>query len=111
MVNDSNTQKILERDPQIQIMTTDTSDRVQNQYSMQVLMASIRARRSFIEHPNLSSDMNPDSAVVIEDTLVQMAQTVNRVNGKEPSITCSDNKEYFDETSTYKYSYTLEKTR
>ena len=34
-------------------------------------MASIRARRSFIESTGSSSDMNPDSAVVIKDTLVK----------------------------------------
>ena len=49
-------------------MTNYTSDRVQNQSSRQALMASIRARRSFIESTDLTSDMNPDSAVVIEDT-------------------------------------------
>ena len=69
MVNDSNMQEVSERDPQTQVMTTNTSDRVQNQSSRQALMASIRARRFFIESTDSSSDMNPDSAVVIEDTL------------------------------------------
>ena len=71
-------------------------------------MASIRARRCFIESMDLSSDMSPDLAVVIEDTLALMAQTLNRVNDEEPSVTCSDNKEYCDETSVYEHSYTLE---
>ena len=71
-------------------------------------MASIRARRSFIESIDWSSDMNPDLAAVIEDTLVQMAQALNRVNDEEPSVTHSDNKEYCDETSVYEDSYTLE---
>ena len=73
MVNDSNTQEVSERDPQTHVMTTNTSDRVQNQSSRQALMASIKARRSFITSTDLSSDMNPDSAVVIEDNLVKMA--------------------------------------
>ena len=71
-------------------------------------MASTKARRSFTESTDLSSDMKPDLAVVIEDTLAQMAQALNRVNDKEPSVTCSNNKEYFDETSVYEDSYTLE---
>ena len=108
MLNDSNTQEVLERDPQTQITTTDTSERVQNQSSRQAFMASIRARRSFIKSTDLSSDMNPDSAVVIEDALVQAAQALNRVNDKEPSVTHGDNKVYFDETSVYEDSYTLE---
>ena len=37
-----------------------------------------------------------------------MAQTLNRVNDEEPSVTHSDNKEYFHETSVYEDSYTLE---
>ena len=57
---------IRERDPQTQVMANNMSDRVQNQSSRQVLMASIRARRSFIESTDLSSDMNTDSAVVIK---------------------------------------------
>ena len=71
-------------------------------------MASIRARRFFIRSTDSSSDMNPDSAVVIEIALVQTAQALNRVNDEEPSLTCSNNKEYFDETSVYKDSYTRE---
>ena len=39
--------------------------------------------------------MNPDLAVVIEDALVKMAQALNRDGDKEPSVTCSDNKEIF----------------
>ena len=108
MVNDSNLQEVLERDQQTQVMTTNMSDRVQNQSSRQALMASIRARRSFIESTDSRSDMNPDSAVVIEDTLVKMAQALNRVTDKEPSVTCSDNKDYFYETSVYKDNYILE---
>ena len=73
MVNDSHAQEALERDPHTQIMNTETSDRAQNQSSRQALMVSFRARRSFIESTDLSSDMNPDSAVVIEDALVLMA--------------------------------------
>ena len=79
MVDDSNMQEVSERDPEAQVMTTNTSDRVQNQSSRQVLMTSIKARRSFIESTDLSSDMNTDAAVVIEDTLVKMAQALNRV--------------------------------
>ena len=108
MVNDSNAQEVLERDPQTQIMTTDMSIRVQNQSSRQALMASIRARRSFIESTDLSSGMNSDSAVVNEDALVQMVQDLNRVNDEEHSVTHSGNKEYFDETSVYEDSYSLE---
>ena len=96
MVNDFNTREVLEKHPYTQFRTTDTSNRVQNQSSRQALMASIRARRSFTRSTDLSSDMNPNSAVVIEDTLVQMAQTLNRNNDEEPSVTCSNNKEYFD---------------
>ena len=55
-----------------------------------------------------SADVNPDSAVVIEDALALMAQAPNRVNDKQPSVTHSDNKEYCDETSVYEDSYTLE---
>ena len=68
-------------------MTTNMSDRVQNQSSGQALMASIRARRFFIESTDSSSDMNPDSAVVIDDTLVKMAQALNRVTDEEPNVT------------------------
>ena len=81
---------------------------VQRQSSRQALMASIRARRSFIENMDLSSDMNPDLAVVIEDALAQTAQAINRANDEKPSVTCSNSKEYFDETSVYEDSYTLE---
>ena len=41
MVNDSNAQEVLERDPQTQIMTTETSKRVQNQSSRHSLMAPL----------------------------------------------------------------------
>ena len=71
-------------------------------------MASIRARRSFIESTDSSSHMNPDSAVVIEDTLEKMTQALNRVTGKELSVTHNDNKDYLDGASVYKDSYTLE---
>ena len=64
MVNDSNTQKVLERSQHTQVLT-ETSYRVQNQSSKQALMASMRARRSFIESTGLSSDVNPGLAVVI----------------------------------------------
>ena len=70
-------------------------------------MASIRARRSFIESTDLSSDMNPDSAMVIEDTLVKMAQAFNKVTDEEPSVTCSSNQDNLNETSVYEDSYTL----
>ena len=86
MVNDSNTQEVLERSPHIQVTTTEMSDRVQNQSSRQVLMASIRAGRSFIKSMDLSSDMNPDLAVVIEDTLAFTAQAINVMYG---SAICS----------------------
>ena len=79
MVNDSSMQEVLERDPQTQVATTNTSDRVENQSSRQALMASIRAKRYFIESTDSSSDTNPDSAVVIEDTFVKMAQAPNKV--------------------------------
>ena len=68
-MNDSNAQEILERDPQTQITTTEMSDRAQNQSSRQALMASTRARKSFIKSTDLGSDMNPDSAVVIVVTV------------------------------------------
>ena len=67
-------------------------------------MTSIRARRSFIESTDLSSDMNPDTAVAIKDALVQTAQALNRVNDEDPSVIHSDNKEYFDDTSVYEIS-------
>ena len=53
--------------------------------------------------------MNPDSAVVIEDALEQMAQALNTVNDEEPTVTCSEIKDCFDETSVYEDSYTLER--
>ena len=108
MVNDSNGQAVLERDPQTQIKTTEMLNRAQNQSSSQTLMASIRARRSLIESTDMSSDMNPDLAVVIEDALVQMAEAHNRVCDEVPNVIHSDNKEFFDETSVYEDSYTLE---
>ena len=108
MVNGSNAQEVIERYPETQITTTNMSNRIKNQSSRQALMASIRARRSLIKSTDSSSNMNPDSAVVIEYDLVQMVQALYRVNDEEPSVTCSDNKEYFDETSVYKDSYTLE---
>ena len=107
-VNDSNMQEVLKRDPLTQFMITTMSDGVQNQSSRQALMASIRARRSFIDITDLSSDMNPDSAMVIENTLVKMAKALNRDIDEESSVTCSDNKDNFDEISIYKDSYTLE---
>ena len=64
MVNDFNTQ-VLERSPHTQVMTTKKAGRAQNQSSRQALMASIRARRSFIESTDLSSNVNPGLAVVI----------------------------------------------
>ena len=106
MVNDSNIQEVLERDSQTQV--TNMSDRVQNQSSRKALMAPIRARRYFIESTGSSSDMNPDSAVVIEDTFVKTTQALNRVTDEEPSVTCSNNKDYLDETSVYEDSYTLD---
>ena len=86
-------QEVSERDPQTQVMTTNTSDRVQNQSSRQALMASIKLRRSLIESTDLSSDMNPDSGVVIEDNVVKMVQAFNRVTDEEPSITHSGDQE------------------
>ena len=83
-VNDSNAQEVLERNPQTQIMTTEISNRVQNQSSRQELMASIRARRSFIKSTDLSSDMNPNSAVVIEDTLVKQLKLLIELMMKSP---------------------------
>ena len=52
--------------------------------------------------------MNPDSAVVIEDTLVKVAEALNIVTDEEPNVTQNDIKDYLDETSVYKDSYTLE---
>ena len=49
-------------------------------------MTSIRARRSFIDSTDSSSDMNLDSAVVIENTVVKMAQALDRVTDEEPSV-------------------------
>ena len=54
MVNDSNAQEVLERNPHTQITMTETSDRAQNQSSRQALIASFRARRSFIEGTDLN---------------------------------------------------------
>ena len=108
MVNDSNMQEVSERDSQTQVTTTNTSDRVQNQSFRQVLMGSIKARRSFIESTDLSSDMNQDSAVVIEDALVKMAQALNRDTDKEASVTGSGDQDSLDETSVYENNYTLE---
>ena len=54
MVNGSNTQEVSERDPQTQVMTTNTSSWIQNQSSRQALVASIRARRSFVKSTDLS---------------------------------------------------------
>ena len=57
MVNDSNTQEVLERSPHTQdtqITTTEMSDKVQNQSSRQAVMASIRVRRYFIKSMGLS---------------------------------------------------------
>ena len=71
-------------------------------------MASVRARRSFIDSTDLSSDMNLDSAVVIENTLVKTAQALNRDMDEEPSITCNGNRHNFHEISVYEDSYTLE---
>ena len=71
-------------------------------------MASIRSRRSFIESTDSSSDMNTDSAVVIENSLVKAAQALNRVTDKEPSVTHSSNQDNLDEMSVYEESYTLE---
>ena len=103
-VNDSNAQEVLERDPHTQITTTEMSDRAQNQSSRQALMAYIWARRSFIGSTDLSSDMNPDFTVMIEDAFALMAQALNGVNDEEPSVTHSDNKENSDETSVYEDS-------
>ena len=69
-------------------------------------MASVRAKRSFIKSTDSSSDMNPNSAVVIEDALGQMTEALNRVNDEEPSVTHSENKDCFDETSVHEDSYT-----
>ena len=108
MVNYSNIQEVLERNLQTQVTTTNTSERVQNQSSRQALVACIRARRTFIESPDLSSDRNPYSAVVIENTLMKMAQALNRDTDEEPSVTHSNNKDNFDETLVYKDVYTIQ---
>ena len=79
MVNNFNMLEVLERDPQTHVMSTNTSERVQNQSFRQALMASIRARRSFIESTDSSSDMNPVSAVVIEDTLVKQLKLLTEL--------------------------------
>ena len=79
-------------------MTTEMSDRHKNQPPRQALLASIRASRSFIKRADLSSDMNPGLAVVIEDTLVFTAQAINKTNGKELNKTHSNKKENCDET-------------
>ena len=55
-----------------------------------------------------SSDINPDLAVVIEDALALMAQTINKANDKGSGVTHSDIKENYDETSVYENSYILE---
>ena len=73
-------------------------------------MVSIRARRSFIKSTDLSSDMNPDSAVGTKDALKLMAEALNSINDEKPCVTHSNNKDYFDETSVYKDSFTLEQT-
>ena len=108
MVNDSNMQKVSERDQQTQVMTTNTSDRVQNQSSRKALMAYVTARRSFIDSTDSSADMNPDLAVVIKYTLVKMAQGLNTVTDEEPSVIHSNKKDNFNEKSVYEDSYTLE---
>ena len=71
-------------------------------------MISIKARRSFIESIDSSSDMNPDSVVVTEDTLVKMAQTLNRVTDEEPSVTHRSDQDNLDDTSVFEDSYLLE---
>ena len=68
-------------------------------------MASIKARKSFIESTHLSADMNLYSALVIEDTL---AQALNRVTNEEPSVAPSGDHDKLDKTSVYEDSYTLE---
>ena len=95
-MNDSNTQEALERSLHTQVMTTEISDRTQNQSSRQALMASIRARRSYIKSVDWSSDMDPDLAVVIEDALEFTAQAINKSNDKELSEMCSNKKENYD---------------
>ena len=52
--------------------------------------------------------MNPDSAVVIEDTLVKMTQTLNRFTDKGSSVTCSGDQDNLDLTTVYEDSYTLD---
>ena len=112
MVNDSNAQEIVDRDPHTQITTIEMSDRAQNQSSRQALKASNRSnrtRRSFIESTGLSSDMKPDLAVVIKDALALTAQAINKANDDEPRVTHSHKKKNCDETSVYKDSYNLKK--
>ena len=93
MVNDSNMQRRSREKPIYQVKTTEMSDRKQNQSSRQALMASIRARRSFIEGMDSSSDMNPYSAVVTEDALAFTAQAFNKTNDEELSGTHTNQKE------------------
>ena len=107
-MNDSNIQEVLERAPQTQSTISNTLDRVKTQSSREALMASIRARRSFIDSTDLSSEMNPDSAVAIKNTLEKMAQALNKDIDEEPSVTCNNNTDNFDEISVYKDSYTPE---
>ena len=71
-------------------------------------MASIRARRSFIESTDLSSDMNLALVVVIEDALAFTAQAINKANDEELSEMHSNEKENCDEASVYEDSHTLE---
>ena len=51
--------------------------------------------------------MDPDSAVVIENTLVKMAQVLNRFTEQEPNVTHSNTKDNSDEKSVYDDSYML----
>ena len=71
-------------------------------------MASIRARRSFIESTNSSSEMNTRFSCGYEDTLVKMAEALDRVTDEEPSITHSGIQDDLNETSVYEDSYALE---
>ena len=89
-------------------MPSNTTERVQNQSFRQALMTLIRARRLFIESTDSSSDINPDSSVVIEDTLVKMVQAFTRVTYEEQSVTHSCNQDDLNETSVYEDIYTLE---
>ena len=56
----------------------------------------------------LSSDINPDLAVVIEDTLASTAQAINKANDGQLSETQCNKKENGEKTSVYEDSYTLE---